>query len=405
MLPPCYNSSPDSSNSFPNDVDVSSPPSNNAISHEVAPSSQDQRKQPLVDRCLSTINPDISQPEPSGALSNPVVQTTISRRSLSSQQRSFSSQHERVLPSRHSMPVTRSVAAQAESSSQSLSIATEAQNQQEQQRSQRGITPVPTQNTATFLADRVSSTANTDSPPIPGGDQLATPAVQYPPIPSDPVGNPRPRPAGFVAIPAIARARGDSINDISAENVSEARNSWIGDAKIVLIFNGVFIPTVASFIIESYKLLSPDIGRQISQKPSPPPAISIIIVNVMWLTSLVLNVTSTLFATSTLMLQTQLPQVPRTPRDHMHNRSYLFLCTLSVFLFLAGLVIFFLIIYKIVGIIVLIVLIAVGLFEVVATARRAGGVIHSATFSHSLAAVTVLFHFHDTTGYYYVSDD
>jgi hypothetical protein len=164
-------------------------------------------------------------------------------RSLSSQQRSFPSQHERVLPSRRSLPVTRSVAAQAESSSQSLSIATEVQNQ-------RGITPVlPTQNSATFLADRVSSTVNTgahvsvtsfffllDSPPIPVGDQLATPAMQYPPIPSDPVGKPRPRPASFVAIPATARARGDSVNDMSAENVSEARNNWIGDANTVLIF-------------------------------------------------------------------------------------------------------------------------------------------------------------------------
>ncbi len=72
MLSPCDNSSLVSSNSFPN---ASSPPSYNAISHKVAPSSQDQR-QPPVDRCLSTTNPDISQP--SGALSNPVVQTTIS---------------------------------------------------------------------------------------------------------------------------------------------------------------------------------------------------------------------------------------------------------------------------------------------------------------------------------------
>ena len=65
------------------------------------------------------------------------------------------------------------------------------------------------------------------------------------------------------------------------------------------------------------------------------------------------------------MLQTQLPEVPRTPRDRIHSRSYVFLCTLSVFLFLAGLVIFFFTIHKIVGIIVLIVLILVGLFEVV----------------------------------------
>jgi hypothetical protein len=49
----------------------------------------------------------------------------------------------------------------------------------------------------------------------------------------------------------------------------------------------------------------------------------------------------------------------------MHSRSYLFLSAISVFLFLAGLVVFFFIINKIVGIIVLIVLIAVGLFEVV----------------------------------------
>ncbi len=75
MLSPCDNSFLDSSNSFPNDVDASSPPNNNAISHNVAPSSQDQK--PLVDRFLSTVNPDISQP--SGALSNPVVQTPISR--------------------------------------------------------------------------------------------------------------------------------------------------------------------------------------------------------------------------------------------------------------------------------------------------------------------------------------
>ncbi|KAI0265484.1 hypothetical protein BGY98DRAFT_1035620, partial [Russula aff. rugulosa BPL654] len=130
--------------------------------------------------------------------------------------------------------------------------------------------------------------------------------------------------------------------------------------------NGVFIPIVASFIIESYKFLSPNIG----QNPSPPPAASIIIVNVLWLISLVLNITLTLFATSTLMEQwtrgdTQLPQVPRTSRFHMDSRSYLFLCTLSVLLFLAGLVIFFFIIHKIVGIVVLIVLIVVGLFGMV----------------------------------------
>jgi len=83
-----------------------------------------------------------------------------------------------------------------------------------------------------------------ESPPIPAGNQLATPAVQYPPMPSDPVSNPRPRPASFIAIPVTARALGDSVNDMSAESVSEAGEarervqrlvrSWIGNAKTVL---------------------------------------------------------------------------------------------------------------------------------------------------------------------------
>ncbi|KAI0265487.1 hypothetical protein BGY98DRAFT_1035637, partial [Russula aff. rugulosa BPL654] len=118
--------------------------------------------------------------------------------------------------------------------------------------------------------------------------------------------------------------------------------------------NGVFIPIVLQF-------LSPNIG----QNPSPPPAAPIIIVNVLWLISLVLNITLTLFATSALMEQwtrgyTQLPQAPRTSRDHMD----------SLFLFLTGLVIFFFIIHKIVGIVVLIVLIAVGLFGIICLVLR-----------------------------------
>ena len=69
MPHPCDNSSLDSS--------TSSPPGNNAFSHDVVPLSQDQREQPPVDRCLSTINPVISQP--SCALFNPVVKTTNSQ--------------------------------------------------------------------------------------------------------------------------------------------------------------------------------------------------------------------------------------------------------------------------------------------------------------------------------------
>ena len=107
-----------------------------------------------------------------------------------------------------------------------------------------------------------------------------------------------------------------------------------------LFKDGIFIPTITSFIIDSYKLLSPDIGHQISQNPSPPPAASIIIVNVMWLISLALNIASTIFATLALIPQwtRRCPQLPQVPRDHMHSRSYLFLSAVSVFLFLAGLV-------------------------------------------------------------------
>jgi hypothetical protein len=85
-----------------------------------------------------------------------------------------------------------------------------------------------------------------DSPPIPAGDQLATPAVQYPLMLPGQVSNTRPRPAGFAAIPATARARRDPVNDMSAENMSGARearehvqrlnDNWIGDAKTVLTF-------------------------------------------------------------------------------------------------------------------------------------------------------------------------
>jgi hypothetical protein len=40
----------------------------------------------------------------------------------------------------------------------------------------------------------------------------------------------------------------------------------------------IFSAIVASFIIESYKMLFPDFGNQTSFQPSPPPAASIIIV-------------------------------------------------------------------------------------------------------------------------------
>jgi len=200
----------------------------------------------------------------------------------------------------------------------------------------------------------------------------------------------RPRPIGFVAVPSTT-AREDSVYEmILAENTSEPReyvqhmiDGWKEDAKGVLIFTGIFSAIVASFIIESYKMLSQDVGGQISLQPSHPP-VSIITVNIMWLISLVLNIVSALFATLTLQWSRrfdQVPRVPRTPRDRVLNRSSLFVGTLtydldravaitvmllhfSVYLFLESLVIFFFTIHKIVATVVSLA-VAVGLFGVV----------------------------------------
>ena len=128
-------------------------------------------------------------------------------------------------------------------------------------------------------------------------------------------------------------------------------------------------------------MLSQDVGDPISLQPSHP-SVSIIIVNIVWLISLVFHIVSALFATLTLQWSrrfARVPCVPRAPRDRVLNRSFLFVGTLtynldravsvtimllhlSVFLFLVGLVIFFFTIYKIVATVVSV---AVGLFAVV----------------------------------------
>ena len=197
---------------------------------------------------------------------------------------------------------------------------------------------------------------------------------------------------------------------------------WKDDANGVLIFvslhllvpvsitvtileTALFSSIVASFIIESYKLLSPPdpasqsafLLGQLSQQfagfangtyvppqsyPSSPPSTSIICVNILWLLSFLLSTTSALFAT--LMLQwariyLDLPQTPSVPKERARVRSFLFfgkeeyrmdlavetaptLLHLSVFLFLIGLVIFFFTIFKTVAVVILI---AVGLFGMV----------------------------------------
>jgi hypothetical protein len=199
---------------------------------------------------------------------------------------------------------------------------------------------------------------------------------------------------------------------------TDLTDAWKENSKGVLVFvshkllfpifvtmtdgkTGLFSATVASFIIDSYKKLSPDSGdettfllRQLSNQLAgfangtyppaqsyspPPPSASIIWVNVLWLLSLLLSVSCALFAS--LMQQwgrryLQVPQIPTVPSERARVRSYLFFGTekylmrmvveiapalihISVFLFFAGLVIFFFTIFKMVAIVVLV---FVGLF-------------------------------------------
>ena len=163
----------------------------------------------------------------------------------------------------------------------------------------------------------------------------------------------------------------------------------------------LFSAIVGAFIIESYKKLSPDTGsqtvvllRQISQQltmngtsPNPSvdqpfsPSAPILWVNGMWLTSLVLSVTSALY--STLLQEwartyTQIPQLSMRLSHRARVTSFLFfsltkynitfaaltaqgLLHVSVFCFFIGLVIFFFIINKTMAIVVLIPFIIFGL--------------------------------------------
>ncbi|KAH9159998.1 hypothetical protein EDB89DRAFT_1801517, partial [Lactarius sanguifluus] len=169
---------------------------------------------------------------------------------------------------------------------------------------------------------------------------------------------------------------------------SEVTESWKGDTDGILVFTGLFSATVAGFIVESYKKLSPDssdttnallaqISVQLvnisngiplaeagvaaqSRQPFKPTS-SAVRVNVLWFLSLVLSMNCALSAT--LMQQwarryQELAQRPRRGR----MRAYIFdgisrfgmaraiatmptLLHTSVFLFFAGLVEFLFPIY------------------------------------------------------------
>jgi hypothetical protein len=186
--------------------------------------------------------------------------------------------------------------------------------------------------------------------------------------------------------------------DANALVVFVSLNLLIPPSVLTTIWKtGLFSAVVAAFIIESYKKLSPDTGNQtvvllgqISQQlagstlptqsaTQPSSSSAIICVNAMWLMSLVLSITSALFAT---LLQQwarkyiQMPQVPRELKKQAQVRSFLFFGTqkykmhlvveiaptllhISVFFFFVGLVIFFFSIHNTVAIIVSF---AVGLF-------------------------------------------
>ena len=96
-----------------------------------------------------------------------------------------------------------------------------------------------------------------DSPPIPAHDQLLA-AVQYPPTPSDPVSNTRPRSAGFVAIPAPTQPRGDSVNDMSAKNASGKPNVW---------FSGLLSASLPSTSDVSPRSMAPVAGGELGICP------------------------------------------------------------------------------------------------------------------------------------------
>ncbi|KAH9074296.1 hypothetical protein EDB83DRAFT_2356101 [Lactarius deliciosus] len=202
--------------------------------------------------------------------------------------------------------------------------------------------------------------------------------------------------------PAHDEAREDSENkmwsgymEVADKHDTRVSDIWKDNANGVLVFTGLLSATVAAFVIEGYKKLSSDSGNQtacllgqISQQlaafspngtyvpptpcPNYSPSLSIILVNSLWLLSLVLSIASAVVAAliqSWTRRYTQLPTISSVPRYRACVRSYLFIGTLryrmsfaaeaapallhlSVFLFFAGLVIFLFTIFKAVAVVI-----------------------------------------------------
>ncbi|KAH9172721.1 hypothetical protein EDB89DRAFT_2069393 [Lactarius sanguifluus] len=186
--------------------------------------------------------------------------------------------------------------------------------------------------------------------------------------------------------PAHDEARKDSENKMWSGYMEEAdkhdtrvSDAWKDDANGVLVFTGLFSATVATFILESYKKLSPDSGDetvyllgQISKQLT-----GFLAKRYIYPTDAFTNIFSRPIASAlvAILIQQwarryiQLPQIPTIPRDRARVRSYLFLgmmeyqmprvvdaapalLHLSVFLFFAGLVIFLFTVFEAVAIVV-----------------------------------------------------
>ncbi|KAH9059676.1 hypothetical protein EDB87DRAFT_754431 [Lactarius vividus] len=172
---------------------------------------------------------------------------------------------------------------------------------------------------------------------------------------------------------------------------TEVIESWKGDTNGILVFTGLFSATVAAFLVESYKKLSPDSGdttnallAQISVQlvsisngiplanvttPSTQafkPTSSAVRVNVLWFLSLILSLSCALSATLMQQWARRYQELAHR-RGAFHKRgrmrAYIFeginkfamaravatmptLLHISVFLFFAGLIDFLLPIYK-----------------------------------------------------------
>ncbi|KAH9031274.1 hypothetical protein EDB84DRAFT_171890 [Lactarius hengduanensis] len=192
--------------------------------------------------------------------------------------------------------------------------------------------------------------------------------------------------------------QGDSSDGLWSMYLTEAEKqdtevieSWKGDTNGILVFTGLFSATVAAFLVESYKKLSPDSGdttnallAQISVQlvsisngtplanvtaPSDQtfkPTSSAVRVNVLWFLSLILSLNCALSATLMQQWARRYQELAHR-RGAFHRRgrmrAYIFeglnkfamaravatmptLLHISVFLFFAGLIDFLLPIYK-----------------------------------------------------------